>query len=597
MADDGAQRSGAAAGDAADDAGAFAVTLGGWDTANALSFDRLNEAIAAEGTSPPDFLAEDDWGGGKVEGKWGDWRLVADPAYNGATLKMACPIASGTWTASPTKSADLAGTVVYMTIDLAALNDPEADVSDPTATGGTPQSLKVRTDGAAENPPVSIVAIVPGPSAGPAGPHFEDMDAIFKSWFIANVHDFDQVFHTAVINAEAAKGDFQWLKPTTLSYASVVTTGGTGHFAALCQTDNDPARDNAQQVDATIGRDIPKGADAVFAISGEKFAQHILRLGASQVLEGSKVEDFDVVGDQLIVTNNKPLVWRKCTMEDGTVIEPTVPEGGLRMRVVEDQIELDFTGVHYSHPLLKGNSLISISFKQYVYVVMGRREDGTPVLKTTNRDPKLPKPDWAAIAHDPAKLNVEIARQAPVIYEPKITVTPDAEARNFERVMMYVSIGLAVFAVVTLGASFAAGKVASGAAEATEAAIEAGDAAIEVAIDAAELAPEAGEVASSTSEAATAASNTASAMPGAKLLTYITRFAMLAPIATGAVGIAERWEVADDMELEDESVPSMTEFLNNVLGAARWPQMDDWELVDVRLAESLLLYGNLKTKA
>jgi len=51
-------------------------------------------------------------------------------------------------------------------------------------------------------------------------------------------------------------------------------------------------------------------------------------------------------------------------------------------------------------------------------------------------------------------------------------------------------------------------------------------------------------------------------------------------------------EHREDMETDD--FPALDEFLNNVLGASVWPNIDDWQLKEVRLAKSLMFYGECK---
>ena len=50
-----------------------------------------------------------------------------------------------------------------------------------------------------------------------------------------------------------------------------------------------------------------------------------------------------------------------------------------------------------------------------------------------------------------------------------------------------------------------------------------------------------------------------------------------------------------DGDIDQDKVPSLDDFLDNALGASQWPEVKDWALQDVRLAQSLLFYGKLST--
>lgn len=72
------------------------VSLHGWDTANATTFDVINASIKAQGKTPPtfSFTSGDPNAQPSIDGKWDAWSLVA--GGSGQTLQVKCPIKSGT---------------------------------------------------------------------------------------------------------------------------------------------------------------------------------------------------------------------------------------------------------------------------------------------------------------------------------------------------------------------------------------------------------------------------------------------------------------------------------------------------------------------
>ncbi|OYX03828.1 MAG: hypothetical protein B7Z15_18100, partial [Rhizobiales bacterium 32-66-8] len=76
---------------------------------------------------------------------------------------------------------------------------------------------------------------------------------------------------------------------------------------------------------------------------------------------------------------------------------------------------------------------------------------------------------------------------------------------------------------------------------------------------------------------------------------YLSRFGILVGVigaVTTIAGNINKLMVLHDGSLDTDKVPSLDEFLDNVLGASAWPDVTDWQLKDVELAQSLLLYGD-----
>lgn len=556
------------------------IDLQGWDTVNVVTLDVLNGAISAQKTWPPKFDLDETQapGGslGSITGDWGPWQIT--PGRTGGELEVLCPVVKGTGVDGFGGSHDLAGVKLRVEIALKTVNDKASNFTDKTADPKVPppkpaQVLLVDSDSTPQNPAVVVISVTPA--------KFRGFSGVFQDWFNANIAAFKHIFHAAMLSETAAKGDFQWLKPTDYSYAMDTTINKKmSIFAVLCATDGDPIGGLSQQIDVNIVKNLPAGCNAVLGISGEKFCQHILLPGAVQTLHGSQAADFDIIGKDLVVTNNKDLAWRDLKLEDGTVVTPMVPANGLRMRVVEDQIEVEFTGVTFLHPIFVGNDIITISFTQYYTLNLGKSPTGEPVLV----------PEFPTITTSSGTVTKQIISKA------TISVTPDQKAQDFDRVMLIVTIAFSILPCAT--GLFKAGqglwKVGTAiAAKFTQAAGTGADLAL-TADEAAELSSNAVQ---GSDNLAAAAAMSANLPADAKLATLVNRLSMCSGLILGLTGIALAVNKLDQNgDLDLGSIPAMTDFLANVLGASKWPGADNWTLQDVELAQSLLLHGKLDVK-
>ncbi|MBR1086417.1 TULIP family P47-like protein [Bradyrhizobium manausense] len=548
------------------------INLQGWDTANVVTADVLNAAIVAQKTYPLSFDLTQ--GTNAIKGTWGPWQMTL--GRSGTLLEFACPVVSGTGIDSNGKSHDLAGATLYVEIALQTINDSASNFGDNTAaTQPKPaQILLVDPTSTPAAPAVTVIAIVPQALRN-------DFFFIFGDWFNANISAFKHIFHAMMLSETAAKGDFQWLKPTDYSYAMAVNKNKTfGAFAALCATDGDPIGLLSQQINVNVVKNLPTGSNAVLAISGEKLVQHVLLPGAKAVLQGSDVADFDIIGDDLILTNNKDLIWQNVKLEDGTIVSPRIPKGNFRMRVVEDQLELEFTGMTFKHKLMVGNDIVTIGFTQYYTLGLGTNSKGQRVLT-----PNFPTMTTSAGIVTPK-----------IVDKPTISVMPDQAAQDFDRTMLIVTIA---FSILPLGKGlYSAGQGIwkLGSAIAAKVAQVAGTGA-ELALSADEAAELSSAAVSGSDNLAAAAAMSANLPADARLATLVNRLTLGSGMISALSGVAmgiNQLEQNGDWKLDD--VPALDQFMANVLGASKWTGADNWTLNGVELAQSLLLYGKLDVK-
>lgn len=577
---------------------AFEVGLQGWDTANVVDKEIINQSIIKQDTSPHKFHAKDEFLGNTLKGKWGPWQIIADAKIGSKYIAFECPVKSGSYVNSEGEGALLDGATVYMHVELSAIPDPEAEKGDKTASrDSSGQIMKLIPAGAVPKDqkkdakkvqPITVQNIVV--KDGMSAEDLADAKELFVEWFEANLDAFNHIFHIAILSEIADKGDFQWLKPTQLSYAGISNNQGDAVFAALCETDGDTPRRQVQQVDGEIMRDWPEGANSVIAISGEKFTEKVLFAGAQQVMKGSTPDDFDITGNGLVVTNNKELKWQDLTLENEEIISPMVPKGGFTMKVHQDCIRMEFSGVTFKMKLMIGHDIAMMNFTQDYGIKMGRNSDGNAVLMATNNVPSQTPPEsWDDL------------KDLPNVSDVNFTVRPDETAVEAARIMQIVTI-----AAMIVGAGFMVDGVFvantdSLAAEIKEAGIatkvlEAGkefDQALNVGRDAFEAGHMEGNLAA-------AAAITSEAVPAARYGMFLGSLqitASLAVLAGPIMSTIEKWQELGDQKITEDHVPTLDNFMDNVLGVAEWPDTKGWELIDVRLAGSLLLYGKLSSDA
>ncbi len=436
------------------------ISLQGWDTANVVNYDAGNSLIASKNSTPASFDFTDSVSGTRVTGTWAPW--VFGSGGQAGRVELNCKILTGTATTpaanpgTPPTSLSLVDYILILQVRLKLKpgtnggTDLVPDTADSQLSDGTPVSWLTLSENA-------LLPRLPFIQKLPVGVYMA-----FQAGFLANPAQFTQVFNTLFLNPVVDTGDFAWLKPTMASYAvnGVYLTNPQGIqsffpdnekslFAVLAKTDG-PANPNlTQQIDPAIVANLPSTANSVLAISGEQLTQNLLLPGAQVILLGSQPTDFTIASDGLSVVNNKLLWWQQFKLQDGTLVTPTVPAGGLRIAINNDHIELNFTGVQFRHPLLVGNQIVTLGFTQKVYLELQRKADGTAVLVTTNMNPD-----------DPQDIGF------PKVGAVTVGLQLDDAAKGFQAAMVGTAIALSVVGVVGSAAAVGGKWLLSQAAEA-----------------------------------------------------------------------------------------------------------------------------------
>ncbi len=264
----------------------------GWDTVFAIPISKVNAEIAASGCSPKTFSFSDPNGAYEVEGSFGAWSVT--PGGSGKLIHMALPLSVCGVTFKGGAKTVVKDVVVTLEIQLKFLTTSGSTA----AGGGTTQALKVRAEKVDSDEPASWIGAVYKTTPG-----IEVEGAVRQAlpgWANAHLGDFDHVFAEVDVNEKLAKGQFQWLAPTTVSYA--YTDGATeadSILGVLCMTEGRSDSGATQQLSPGA---IPTGAEAGFLISSNRLLEKVLRPAMPKMFKGSKLEDFHMSSDGTKIT-------------------------------------------------------------------------------------------------------------------------------------------------------------------------------------------------------------------------------------------------------------------------------------------------------
>lgn len=486
------------------------------------------------------------------------------------------------------------GTVfTTVALDGCAIN-AQISLTNVSLTGGK-TGLMADPSGTPASPAVTVMSLV-APSGSKLSPQqIQQATLTFGNVLNNDIGGFKNVFHTLDFNSALANSKLAWLNPTDTQYAvadaAKTPTTSTSVFALLSMTE---MRDDSMltpQIEPTILDGLSSGANSVFALSAERFTAKILLGVAMATLIGSQATDFSFDTTGLVISNLSDLPWREIELADGSKVTPAVPAGGLKIQVVDNHIELEFTGAHFDVPgwAWPGHKIATLQFTQHVFLKLVSRTDaqGNTVhyLLARNVDPN--SGNAQAIKDD-----------LPTIINPVVNVSFDKTAITFQDAMIGISIALSVLTVGLVAFSAArwiirAPQVAQGAANAANAG-NAGIALNQI------YGPPPAVLAAQA--AANAAGSGCVACDGILFVTKIAIATTIATVITGAA-MGTFWaiyknstatDLADGVVANLPAAFTVEALLTEVFQAYDWTGTgNSWAVVDARLAQSLLIYGKL----
>ncbi|MFN8343942.1 MAG: TULIP family P47-like protein [Spirosomataceae bacterium] len=556
------------------------IDMLGWDTVFGISYKNVNAAIINKKSTPATFTFSND--GISINGTWKDWQLAI--GGNGQNLQLNCPVGSGTVTAEE-KTQDLAGSTLTIQVKLSQIPDPGITNTSSPGTGGTPNKFVLNTQGTIVDPSVSII--------DSSFPHVTGvvkaaLPQIFQEYFINNIAAFNHVFAVVDLNIMADTKDYQWLMPTSTSYACAPAQDGSldkSVFGVLCTTDNASSGLLQQGIDARFLQNMPSGSNSRFAISPYNVLKHILLQGAVLNVKNSTADDFRIQNDKNWIANNKDLTWGNFEIEDGKFITPLLKEGNFQLGVENNFVVIKIIDANCNWTGWHGPGDITLHMNMTQYIELG--------LKTTKNGwilvpkPFFEKVDGKTIAHGSTSIST--------------TVTSSEGVQIFE---ICTGIAAAIAASIlgaVLGAAFDAASTVT-VKSATQGVIE---------FEMDELTPLISKSSNTDlqlleEDAIITASDTI-ANAGNKTFGQAFKAAMAAQkyqLFGGILGsllgaqiglIATYMKLAADDDFD--SIPTFNKFAAACIGSTTFPGNTGWNLLDANLNGPLLLTGELKITA
>jgi hypothetical protein len=321
----------------------------GWDFVFAIRYEDVNSAITKAGLPPTSFTETQPNGSETItiNGDLGVWSLMQ--GGQGNTVRMRLPITMMTYTATPSTPIVVTNAYAEIEVELEYIPQPTT-----TKNGVKPHDLKFTTHPKGQDNPVDFVSVLTSGQLN--GIQEADAAVLLQTWLNKpeNLQEFNHVFTTVNLGEKADHADFQWLKPTHVSYAvNDMGSLATSVFAVLCMADPESKRavPLSHQVTPNI---IPTGKRSGFLISYERYLSKMVLPGVKHQFSGP-VKDipgykwpddyFQLSFGQTVLRNKVPLKIDNFEYEKGSTSCARIPAKGVEISMLEDRMEIEYIGL------------------------------------------------------------------------------------------------------------------------------------------------------------------------------------------------------------------------------------------------------------
>lgn len=340
------------------DQGTTTADTYGWDTVFAIRYSDVNSAIARAGSSP-DRIDQTESSGSQtvtIGGPFGDWALTG--GGSGQNVHMDLPVTALTLDDSNNQPPRIFPNVT-IEIELKLEFVPQPDSANE-GNSGVWHDLRLALPAAGRNIAVAVLDIrYDG----------QDMDNIQRALIMGlaqtwlndgeNLKKFAHTFASVNLNAKADVGEFQWMRPTHVSYAVADQDSvSSGIFAVLCMTDDRSADKLFHQVSPNA---IPEGKRSAFLISKERFLARMLMPGiATMFTKPADTPDhawplshFELADGETAITNKKPIFIEHFDVSkdgDGSdTYRADLKTGHFNARLQNNYIEIEFLDLFHKY--------------------------------------------------------------------------------------------------------------------------------------------------------------------------------------------------------------------------------------------------------
>ena len=370
---------------------AEADTLG-WDCVNAIRLPQVNATMRTSGTTPAtfDITIQPGW---ELHGTFAPWQLTRGGSGAIVFLRAPIPRAHMTFTGSP----DLDVTDGYATVAVKLRYLPQPPAPEPPQSDSTPHRVRdlldedgepqfLASDATArgEDDPAVVIQYVDYGSADPSELQRALFPSALAAWFNDNLDAFTYVFTTVNLNAEAAKGDFQWLKPTYTSYAYFNgATDETSYFGVLNLTKGTSADGLTNQLPPSA---VPPDCEASILISNNLFLRQMIMPGLTKTFTRSTESDYVISSTGTIVESVNEI-----TLDDVEIggVNYTPLMQSFRMQIVGDELQVETqTKIH----IMPGIDAFVRDIEFYRIILVDKPDGGQTFDFEKSREPK--RNDW-----------------------------------------------------------------------------------------------------------------------------------------------------------------------------------------------------------
>ncbi|CAH1763917.1 12042_t:CDS:1 [Entrophospora sp. SA101] len=260
-----------------------------WDTVFAVRVADVNNAIINGMTKHPEkypqnwsaevkkSLTSNDYSG---NGTFGVWQVTL--GGSGTILRMKVPVKNCTIIANSANiSVESATAYIEVHLKFLSYNNNENN-----------KVLVVKTTSSSSTETAVLVQSVILDNVDPQNNDINNaLKNLLQNWFNDNLIQFTHVFAAVDLNITAAAGEgFQWLLPTTTSYAYIDgTTENNSVLAILSMVNGNSTDITVQSVEAGA---IPKGSRACLNISKQLFIKEMILPNMKHVFEKSPADNF-----------------------------------------------------------------------------------------------------------------------------------------------------------------------------------------------------------------------------------------------------------------------------------------------------------------
>lgn len=347
----------------------IADTLG-WDTVFAIRLPDVNQALMKPAASPGAF--DQDLGGGySIEGEFGPWQVTM--GGDGKNLYLLAPITAGNLHFNH-NSTSMAGGMATVIITLSYL-PPQPPPAPPTRSG-TRHALRAKLTSGGSSEPVASVIHLDFPNGKGPKPGTVDnalMLGALTTWFIDNLARFEHVFSIVDLNLLADEESFQWLKPTTTSYAYADGTDEkNSFFGVLTVTEKRSIADLSHEISPDA---IPGNQQSGFLISPELFLENSVLPGLPYAFKDAKASDFQLINHKTeVIKTPGATVALKPILYQGTFYQPDLIS--ISVKILDTEI---ITAMQVHVEISVGID-VYIDITNYQTLTLVQKADGTQTL-------------------------------------------------------------------------------------------------------------------------------------------------------------------------------------------------------------------------